>query len=95
MKTFCFYTLFALSVFTSFAQAPQSMSYQAVLRNASNQPLPIQQVSTRIQIHQGSETGLVVYEETHTTSTNENGLVSLIIGDGDNVSGSIQEIERE
>lgn len=95
MKNLCLYTFFALSVLTCHAQAPQSMSYQAVLRNTSNQPLPQQQVNTRIQIHQGSEIGPVVYEETHNTSTNENGLVSLIIGAGENVSGSIQGIEWE
>lgn len=65
-----------------FAQAPQRMSYQAVIRNAGNQLLASQPIGIRISILQGSGSGTVLYVETHLTGTNENGLVSIEIGGG-------------
>jgi hypothetical protein len=60
------------------AQTPQKMSYQAVIRNNSNQLLTNHTVGMRISILQGTE--MVVYTETQTPTTNENGLVSIEIG---------------
>jgi len=65
-----------------FAQAPQKMSYQAVIRNSSNALLTSTPVGMRISILQGSIFGASVYVETQTLSTNANGLVSLEIGTG-------------
>lgn len=74
------------------AQAPERMSYQAVARDTDGAILPDQTVSMRIQVLQSSGTGVAVYTETHTTSTNANGLVSLQIGGGSVVSGSLSGI---
>lgn len=41
-----------------------------------------QSVSAKITILQGSETGTPVYTETHTATTNENGLLTLFVGGG-------------
>lgn len=65
-----------------FAQAPQKMSYQAVIRNNSNQLVTNQLVGIKISILQGSLAGTSVYTETQTTTTNANGLVSIEIGGG-------------
>jgi len=65
-----------------FAQAPQKMSYQAVIRNSSDQLVTNTQIGMEINIRQGSETGTVVYTETQTPTTNANGLVSIEIGGG-------------
>ncbi len=65
-----------------FAQAPNKMSYQAVIRNNSNALVTNQSVGMRISILQGSESGTVVYAETQTSTTNANGLVSIEIGGG-------------
>ena len=62
-----------------FAQAPQKMSYQAVIRNASNALVTSTPVGMRISVLQGTSTGTAVYVETQTPSTNANGLVSLSI----------------
>jgi hypothetical protein len=70
-----------------FAQAPQKMSYQAVIRNTSGALVTSSSVGMKISILQGSETGTVVYSETQTASTNTNGLVSLEIGSGTVVTG--------
>ena len=62
------------------AQAPSKMSYQAVIRNSSNQLITNQAVGIRINILQGSVTGTSVYTETLYPTTNINGLVSIEIG---------------
>jgi hypothetical protein len=67
---------------STFAQAPEKMSYQAVLRDASNTLLTSQEVGMQISMLQGSSTGTAVYTETHSVTTNINGLVSLEIGTG-------------
>lgn len=76
----------------AFAQAPQKMSYQAVVRDASNNIVSSATVGMRISILQGSAAGTPVYEETQTASTNVNGLVSLEIGSGSVVSGTFVAI---
>jgi uncharacterized protein (TIGR02145 family) len=65
-----------------FGQAPQSMSYQAVIRDADNNLVANHVVGMRVSILQGSATGAVVYVETQTPSTNANGLISIEIGGG-------------
>jgi len=75
-----------------FAQAPQKMSYQAVIRNVSNALVTSTPVGMRISVLQGSSTGTAVYVETQTPSTNANGLVSLEIGTGTIVTGTFAGI---
>lgn len=78
--------------FLSFAQAPQKMSYQAVIRNSANVLVSNASVGMRISILQGSTTGTVVFVETHSVTTNANGLATLAIGTGVAVSGTIATI---
>ena len=66
----------------SFAQVPQMMSYQAVVRGSDNSLVTNSEVSVRISILQGSADGTAVYTETHSATTNTNGLVAIEIGDG-------------
>ena len=75
-----------------FAQAPQKMSYQAVIRNTSGALVSSASVGMQISILQGSSTGTAVYVETQTPSTNANGLVSIEIGGGTIVSGNFSTI---
>lgn len=75
------------------AQAPQKMSYQAVVRNATNNPVVSSAVGMKISILQGSASGTVVYAETQTATTNANGLVSIEIGTGTLVSGNFTTID--
>ncbi len=65
-----------------FAQSPEKMSYQAVVRNSDDQLVTATQVGMQISILQGSATGAAVYVETQTPSTNANGLISIEIGEG-------------
>jgi hypothetical protein len=75
-----------------FAQAPQKMSYQAIIRDASNNIVTNTNVGIRVSILQGSSTGTSVYQETHIATTNINGLVSLEVGAGAVVSGTFSSI---
>jgi|WetSurMetagenome_2_1015567.scaffolds.fasta_scaffold29278_2 uncharacterized protein (TIGR02145 family) len=78
------FTILAAVLFplTIWAQSPQKMSYQAVIRNSSGQLVTNHAVGMRISILQGSSSGTVVYTETQTPTTNANGLVSIEIGGG-------------
>ena len=89
------YTLLSsfLITLTLFAQAPEKMSYQAVVRDANNALIINQAVGMRIQILQGSVSGTTVYEETQTPTSNDNGLVTLEIGTGTIVSGMFGTID--
>ncbi len=73
-------------------QSPEKMSYQAVIRNTDGVLLTNQNVGIRIQILQSSEFGAALYLETHTRPTNANGLVTLEIGEGSVVLGSLSGI---
>lgn len=74
------------------AQAPNLLSYQAVVRNSSNNIVINQSVGMRISILQSSATGTPVYIETQTATSNANGLVSLQIGGGTVVTGTFANI---
>ncbi|MFT6922959.1 MAG: hypothetical protein ACJA1C_001967 [Crocinitomicaceae bacterium] len=78
---------------SGWAQAPEKMSYQAVVRNSSNALVTTQVVGMQISILQGSTSGTPVYVETQTPTTNANGLVSLEIGTGTVVNGDFTTID--
>jgi len=65
-----------------FAQSPESFKYQAVVRNIDGSIVDDQSVSFQMEILVGSATGTAIYTETHTTTTNDYGLVHLDIGEG-------------
>ncbi len=76
-----------------YAQAPNKMSYQAVVRNASNALVAGKAVGIRISILQTSSTGVAVYAETHTPTTNSNGLATIEIGGGTVTNGTFAAID--
>lgn len=74
------------------AQSPEKMSYQAVVRDGSNNLVTSSAVGMQISILQGSPSGTAMYVETQTPTTNANGLVSIEIGAGTVVSGDFTTI---
>jgi hypothetical protein len=67
---------------TLWAQSPEKMSYQAVIRDASDNLATNQTIGMQISILQGSASGTAVYTETQEPTTNANGLVTIEIGNG-------------
>lgn len=89
------FTIAAALVMTAnvWAQAPEKMSYQAVVRDASNALVTTQAVGMQLSILQGSSSGTAVYVETQTPTSNANGLVTLEIGAGTVISGDFTTID--
>lgn len=80
---------------STFAQTPDKLSYQAVIRNTSNQLLANKEVGMKISILQGTASGSPVYVEIFNPNpvTNANGLVSVEIGSGIPLSGNFGTID--
>jgi opacity protein-like surface antigen len=70
------------------AQAPQAIPYQAAARNAQGQVLANQNIRVRFTLTDSIAGGVVLYTETHQTTTNALGLFNLNFGTGTIVSGS-------
>lgn len=79
--------------FLAVAQAPQKMSYQSVIRNNTGDLVANSPIGLRISILKDSPTGTVVYSETMTNTTNENGLLSIEIGGGTPITGTFAGID--
>ena len=93
MKKTLFFSFFVALTYLSFGQSPNKMSYQAVIRNSTNNLVVNQPIGMQVSIIQGSSTGTVVFSERHTPATNANGLVSIEIGDGIPVFGVFSGID--
>src|SRR5687768_11650030 len=77
----------------SFAQTPDLVNYQAIIRDASGMVVANQVVGIKISILQGSATGPAVFSETHAPTTNNYGLVNLQIGSGTNFGPQLNTID--
>lgn len=86
-------TIMVLCATAALAQTPDKFNYQTVVRNAGNAVVADATVGVRVSILQGSENGNVVYVETHTATTNANGMLTLAIGGGKVRQGAIGEID--
>ncbi len=87
------FVFFLLSFATGMAQVPLKINYQAIIRDANHQLLPDTRIGMQVSILQGSVDGTPVYVETHNSFTNENALLSVVIGTGDVVSGDLGAID--
>jgi len=89
-----FFTLLTLAIsIQSFAQIPQKMSYQSVVRNTEGNLVVNAAIGVQISILKDTPTGQAVYIETMNNTTNENGLLSIEIGGGTPVLGSFAQID--
>jgi hypothetical protein len=96
MKIFYTLLLFLFANVSIFGQSPEKISYQAVVRDATNAIVASQPVGMKISILQGgtlASPGSVAYSETQTTTTNANGLLSIYIGAGTAVTGIFSQID--
>ncbi len=85
-----------LLIISIFAQAPLKLPFQAVVRDSNGELLKNQSVGVQISILKNGISGAMVFLETHSAlnlSTNINGLLTLNIGDGNIVAGSLDKID--
>ncbi|GAB5399653.1 MAG: hypothetical protein Aureis2KO_12380 [Aureisphaera sp.] len=92
MKTIYTYIILLVATGTLFAQAPQKMSYQAVARDSGGALITDTSIGVQISVLESSGTGTAVYVETHTPTTNTNGLFTIEVGAGSIVSGDFTTI---
>lgn len=88
--------LSVLFIVSAFAQAPEKMSFQAVVRDQNgalkaNSLIGVQIIITK----DGGFFPQIVYTETHTTTSNANGLITLEVGNGTVVNGDFSSIDWE
>jgi hypothetical protein len=76
----------------SFAQAPQAFKYQSIVRDVAGNPMASSAISIRASVHDLTATGTIVYQETHTVTTNSFGLINLELGNGTIVIGTFNSI---
>jgi len=83
MKNLFTLSLLLIAISASvFCQPPLAFKYQAVVRDAAGEIISNQAVDIRISIHDETPGGTIVYQETHSETTNQFGLISLNIGLG-------------
>lgn len=73
--------------------AQEGINYQAAVRDGSGVLMTNQSVAAEFQIISGTAGGTVVYEETHNVTTNDYGLMNVVIGTGTVVSGVFANID--
>lgn len=97
MKKLIATTFFASIVIGLMAQAPNLFSYQAVVRNNSDQLIINSPVGIVTTILQGSPSGTIIYRELHypNPQTNSNGLVTLEIGSGLPLQGAFSNMQLD
>ncbi len=91
MKKGLIFIVFILFAQQCFAQIPIKFNYQAVVRNALGTIVANKSVSFRVAITNGLN-GAVEYSETHKSTTNAYGLVTLLIGGGTPLVGDISQV---
>jgi hypothetical protein len=74
------------------SQVPQKMSYQATIRDASNNLISQKNVGVKISLVKDHPNGNPVFIETHLAVSNLNGLVSIQIGAGFKIFGDFSSI---
>ena len=79
-------TILAAILLMAVGAAAQKLSYQAVVRNSSNELVPNTALTVEVSVLDA--VGTVQYAETHSATTNENGLLVLTIGDGTVTAGT-------
>jgi uncharacterized protein (TIGR02145 family) len=75
-----------------FSQSPSAIPYQALLRNSDGSVIANSAATITFKIHDSTDSGPVVFEETHTTTSNSQGLISLNVGQGSAVFGTIDGV---
>ena len=76
----------------AFSQSPNSIPYQAVIRNSSGGLVANQTIKIRLSVRDSIASGTAVYRETHTATTTTLGMINLMVGNGTPSTGSFSGI---
>ncbi len=89
-----YFTLILILITTTYlySQSPQGIPYQGVARNASGAILANQPITLRMNIHDITTTGTVVYSESHAITTTSLGQFSITIGSGTTITGTLASV---
>lgn len=66
-------------------------TYQAVIRSSEGEPLQVQNIGLRISL-QDQEGNSVYFSETHLVTTTDQGVISVVVGEGSLVNGSFDQV---
>ncbi|MBL7755055.1 MAG: hypothetical protein JNM44_11310, partial [Chitinophagaceae bacterium] len=77
------------------AQVPQKFNYQGVARDTKGNPLGKQTLGIKLSVLPTADATMPEYEEIQTITTNEFGLYTLQIGNGQAVTGTMSEVKWE
>lgn len=91
MKKIITILAFIVSI-TSFSQVPQGISYQAIALNSTGNSVASSNVGIRLSVLDNLASGSNLYTETHTKTTNAQGLFNLVIGQGTATTGTFNTI---
>ena len=83
--------LLSLLLVTSLAMFAQKLSWQAVVRDNDNKLVSNRNITVEASVLNAADA--TVFKETHNATTNINGMLSLTIGDGNIVSGSLSSVD--
>ena len=75
-----------------YAQSHARLSYQSVVRNSENQLVVQEEIIVQFQLRNHTPLSATVYAEQHTVTSNQNGLISLIIGEGTGQIGDLDAV---
>ena len=92
MKKIYLLCIIAFTTVSLFAQAPQAFKYQAIARDAAGNILTNNPVSIRVSMLKGGMDGTLSYVETQQVKSNSFGMINLVIGKGDVVTGDFSEV---
>ncbi|MDP4267961.1 MAG: FISUMP domain-containing protein [Bacteroidota bacterium] len=92
-KYFLVISLF-ISGFIYCQNVPKGISYQAIVRDLQGNILPNRNVAIKVSLLlENSISGAIVYSETHKVTSNQFGLINLMIGKGIPLSGDFEKID--
>ncbi|MFN0176523.1 MAG: tail fiber domain-containing protein [Saprospiraceae bacterium] len=91
MKNLILLALYLLLSTAAFAQAPNKFRYQAVARDQAGTVIN-GNLNIRLSFLEDGANGQQRYAETHSVSTNAQGVFDLSIGDGQPVSGNLNDV---
>ncbi|WP_455640939.1 hypothetical protein [Parabacteroides sp.] len=72
---------------------PHAISYQAVVHDATGKVLANKTIGVKVEILKTTAEGSCIYSETHSSVSNANGTITLLIGQGTPISGNFSAID--